>query len=148
MLSPQILYCNVPLWPFDAHDLAGRTRLVIEKGGAQLQLYASQSTGACLDYFDFLEGWDYQSLRYTALATAGSVVLTISGYGFDLAFPNYTCVFSSFPDLRGTPAAVVSPLALACPSPAWDLPIPPDGADVFVYKQSCAGARGTGSAAA
>ena len=144
--SSQTLYCNTPLWPFDAHNFAGRTRVVVEKGGVQLSLFPSQGASPCLDYFDFLEGWDYQSVRGTALATAGSVTLTISGYGFDPAFRNYTCVFSAFPSLRGTPALVVSSLELVCPSPAWDLPVPPGGADVFIYKQSCAGARGSAAA--
>ena len=144
--SSQTLYCNTPLWPFDSHALAGRTRLVIEKGGVRIPLYSSPSSGGCVDYFDFLEGWDYSKIRLTALATAGSAVITISGYGFDTSFRNYTCAFTAAANRRGTPAVVAGPLTLVCPTPTWDLPVPSDGADVSVYKQSCAGANGASSA--
>ena len=118
-LNDKLLKCISPLWPFTAFMDAGTTRIVLEKGGVELAYVGIAADGQNFEFEDKVTGAD----KTEGLATAASTLVSINGFGFDVAADDYSCQFS-YTDLQpyvytASPAVVISSQIMQCYSPHW-----------------------------
>jgi hypothetical protein len=130
------------MWLYSAasNTLAGTTRIVLEKGGVELQ-YVGGSGGQTFIFKDIVLTKD----KGQGLATKASTLITFQGFGFDMAAQDYSCVFfftDSLPYIYAASAATaISSRQLTCHSPHWTTVA--TTTRIEIYKESCRGARGT-----
>ena len=141
-ISDTRITCQTPMWLYSAarNALAGTTRIVLEKGGVELQ-YVGANGGQTFIFQDIVLTKD----KGQGLATKASTLITFQGFGFDVAAQDYSCVFSftdSLPYIYAASAATaISSRQLQCHSPHWTTVA--TTTKIQIFKESCRGARGT-----
>ena len=141
-LSDTRLICVTPTWLHSAAGDVGTTQIVLEKGGVVLE-YIGTSGQQEYIFKDIVSSVTKD--RDDGLATEASTLVTFTGYGFDVAAQDYSCVFSyttTQPFIyAATAATAVTSRRLQCFSPHWTTVA--TTTRIKIYKESCRGARGT-----
>ena len=122
--------CVTPLWASPA--AAATVRLELE--GVEVP-YDGAGAG---QRFSFLEGWDTIDSGPVSGPASGGTVLSVSGYGFDPAYPLYNCSLSRAGDSLVVPGNASAFDLLLCATPEW-------GAALFAQPGAVAVAVSRGS---
>jgi len=121
-ISDTRLTCVAPMWPFSAFSEgpafslinAGTTKLVLEKGGVEVQYVGANTASQHFDFFDEVLSADADG----GLATSSSTLIKITGVGFDVEASDYSCIFSYTDKLpyvyAASPGSAVTSKQLQC----------------------------------